>query len=349
MKLKRGLRIAMQVLGLAAAVTLGGCSAGRDLSVLQFNIWQEGTMVAGGFEAIADEVARLEPDLVTLSEPRNYHGTRFCDRIVEALARRGKTYYSFYSYDSGLLSRHPLTDSATVFPIQGDHGTVHKLRTTVAGNPVAVYTAHLDYQSDTYYEVRGYDGNDWHRMEAPLLDVPVILQRNDASLRDDAVREFLADARREVEQGSYVFLGGDFNEPSHLDWTEATKDSADHHGIVVPWTCTRLLEEGGFRDAYRECYPNPVTHPGYTYPADNPAVPVNKLTWAPLSDERERIDYVFFYPRRGLRVQEAVVVGPRGCIRRGERVVETGQDRFVEPLGVWPSDHKGVLIRFRMK
>lgn len=339
----------MQVLGLAAAVTLGSCSAGRDLSVLQFNIWQEGTMVAGGFEAIADEVARLEPDFVTLSEPRNYHGTRFCDRIVEGLARRGKTYYSFYSYDSGLLSRHPLTDSATVFPIQGDHGTMHKLRTTVAGNPVAVYTAHLDYQSDTYYEVRGYDGNDWHRMEAPLLDVPVILQRNDASLRDDAVREFLADARREVEQGSYVFLGGDFNEPSHLDWTEATKDSADHHGIVVPWTCTRLLEEGGFRDAYRECYPNPVTHPGYTYPADNPAVPVNKLTWAPLSDERERIDYVFFYPRRGLRVQEAVVVGPRGCIRRGERVVETGQDRFVEPLGVWPSDHKGLLIRFRMK
>lgn len=342
-------RSVCRALGVAAAVTLAGCSPGREVSVLQFNIWQEGTMVPGGFEAIADEVARLEPDFVTLSEPRNYHGTRFCDRIVEALRSRGKTYYSFYSYDSGLLSRHPIADSATVFPIQGDHGTVYKLSTTLHGKPMAVYTAHLDYQNDTYYEVRGYDGNSWRRMEEPLLDVPTILKRNDASLRDEEICAFLADAAREVEQGSYVFLGGDFNEPSHLDWTEATKDSADHHGIVVPWTCTRLLEEGGFRDAYRERYPNPVTHPGYTYPSDNPALAPLKITWAPQSDERDRIDYVFFYPRRGLRVKDAFIVGPRGCIRYGKRAVESSRDTFVEPLGVWPSDHKGVLVRFRLK
>ena len=85
--------------------------------MLQFNIWQEGTMIPGGFDAIADEIARLEPDFIMLSEVRNYHDTRFCDRIVNALKERGKTYYSFYSYDSGLLSKHPITDSSTIFPV----------------------------------------------------------------------------------------------------------------------------------------------------------------------------------------------------------------------------------------
>ena len=62
---------------------------GSELKVLQMNIWQEGTMVKGGFEAIADEVARLEPDIVLFSEVRNYHGKQFISRILQALEERG--------------------------------------------------------------------------------------------------------------------------------------------------------------------------------------------------------------------------------------------------------------------
>ena len=331
------------------ALILAGCSASRDLSVLQFNIWQEGTSVPGGFEAVADEIARLEPDFVTLSETRNYNKTRFCDRITEALRKRGKTYYSFYSYDSGLLSRYPITDSVTIFPLQGDHGTVYKMRTRMGKNEIAVYTAHLDYQNDTYYEVRGYDGCDWHKMEAPLTDVKTILERNALSLRDEAIKLFIADAREEIKKGTFIFLGGDFNEPSHLDWVEATKDSADHHGIVVPWPVTTMLEEEGFKDAYRTHFPNPVTHPGYTYPSDNDKMDVKKLTWAPLADERDRIDYVFFYPRKGLKLKEAHVVGPKKSICRSERVTENTQDSFITPQGIWPSDHKGVMVKFSLR
>lgn len=89
---------------------LSGCSVSKEISMLQFNIWQEGTMVPQGYEAIVQEIARLQPDFVMLSEVRNYHDTRFCDRIVQSLQEKGLTYYSFYSYDSGLLSRHPITD-----------------------------------------------------------------------------------------------------------------------------------------------------------------------------------------------------------------------------------------------
>ncbi|MCM1107441.1 MAG: endonuclease/exonuclease/phosphatase family protein [Clostridium sp.] len=325
------------------------CGTTREISVLQFNVWQEGTSVEGGYEAMVDEIVRLSPTFVTLSEVRNYRNTRFCDRITESLRQRGLTYYSFYSYDSGLLSRYPITDSTTIYPIQGDHGTIYKLATDVEGRRTAVYTAHLDYQNDTYYEVRGYDGNNWHRMNEPLTDVTEILRRNNLSMRDEAITAFLADAEKEVQQGSLIFLGGDFNEPSHQDWIEVTRDSADHQGLIVPWPATTRLTAAGYADAYRTRHPNPVTHPGYTYPANNPVVSIKQLSWAPESDERERIDYIFYRPCKGLTLTDAVIVGPQGCIRRGERTGKTGQDSIVAPIGIWPSDHKAVLTTFRLK
>lgn len=335
--------------GFCLALLLGSCSTVKDISMLQFNIWQEGTMVPQGYEAIVQEIARLKPDFVTLSEVRNYHDSRFCDRIVQSLRAQGLTYYSFYSYDSGLLSRYPITDSATIFPIKDDHGTIHKLRTTLYGHPCAVYTAHLDYQNDTYYEIRGYDGNTWKKMDAPLTDTTEILRRNALSLRDDAIRKFTDDVRKEIADGSLVFLGGDFNEPSHLDWTDATKDSADHHGVVISWPVTTTLQQYGFRDAYRTRYPNPVTHPGYTYPSDNPALPPEKITWAPDADERERIDFIFYYPQKELSLKEAALVGPNSCIRKGQRTPESSQDVFILPKGTWPSDHKGIWVQFQLK
>ncbi len=340
---------------LLGALALGACTSHKpeekELTVLQFNIWQEGTVIAGGFDAIADEIARLKPDFVTLSEVRNYHDTRFCDRIVSALAERGEEYHSFYSYDSGLLSRYPITDSATVFPHEGDHGTIYRLNTKIDGKDFAVYTGHLDYQNDTYYEVRAYDGNSWNRMEEPLTDVDSIMARNLLSLRDEAIDSFLADAARQHEAGAIVIFGGDFNEPSHLDWTEATRDSADHPGVVIEWPNTLALHKAGYRDAYREVYPDPVTHPGYTYPSDNAALPPEKITWAPLSDERDRIDYIFFRPDTATDMQavEAAVVGPKSSIAYCKRINECSADSFIQPLGVWPTDHKGVLVKLRYR
>ena len=112
---------------LSLGLLLSGCSVSKDISMLQFNIWQEGTMVPQGYEAIVQEIARLQPDFVMLSEVRNYHDTRFCDRIVQSLQEKGLAYYSFYSYDSGLLSRYPITDSTTIFPIKNDHGTIYTI------------------------------------------------------------------------------------------------------------------------------------------------------------------------------------------------------------------------------
>lgn len=326
-------------------------AAGRkkpvEFTVLQWNIWQEGTRVEGGYAAIVDELARLRPDFVAFSEVRNYRGVDFIARLVADLRRRGETYYGFRSYDSGLLSRHPFTDSLTVYPERDDHGSIHRLLSSVGGRKVAVYTAHLDYLDDAYYDVRGYDGSTWREIPVPT-DAAEVLRRNALSRRGEAVAAFLAQAARDAERGYAVVLGGDFNEPSHLDWTEATRWLYDHHGLVVEWPQTKALERAGFRDAYRTLFPDPLTRPGFTFPADNPALSPERLTWTPLADERERIDYIF-YKGAGLELADCRLFGPEGCIVYGGRKPSATREPFLSPLGVWPSDHKGLLATFRLR
>lgn len=333
---------------LLALICVAASAKGKkEITVLQWNIWQEGTVVSGGYEAIVNEIVRLKPDFVTFSEVRNYNKTRFNERVVASLKQKGLTYYSFYSYDSGLLSKYPLADSLAVLPECGDHGSIYKLTTSVDGHKLAIYTAHLDYLNCAYYTARGYDGSTWK--EAPIPEsVDEVLKINVASQRDDAIRCFLVEAEKDAAKGYNVIIGGDFNEPSHRDWIEANKDLYDHNGFVVPWTVTTLLEKAGFIDAYRKIYPNPLTHPGFTYPSDNPLVNVNKLSWAPKVDERDRIDFIF-YRGKALDARKAVVFGPKGSILRNQRVEEKSKDRFLLPMDVWPTDHKGVLVTFVLK
>ncbi len=333
---------------LLLATCLFSCRQTKTFKVLQFNIWQEGTVVPGGFDAIADEIVRSDADFVTLSEVRNYHSTRFCDRIVEALKKRGQTYYSFYSYDSGLLSRYPITDSVTVYPEKNDRGSIYKIITKIGNQEFAVYTAHLDYRNCAYYDVRGYNGNTWEK-QTPVTDLDSVLFLNRRSVRDDAIACFIQEAQKDKAAGRIVILGGDFNEPSHLDWTEATKDMRDHQGLVVPWDVSTLLQKAGYKDTYRELYPDPVTHPGMTCPADCRNIALEKLVWSPEADDRDRIDFIIYAPFNGLALTDVTLVGPKGDILRGERINENTADPIIEPLATWPTDHKAVLATFSLK
>lgn len=343
--MKKGLFTALALL--LIVFSFSSCQKTETVKVLQFNIWQEGTVVENGFNAVADEIIRSDADFITLSEVRNYHNTRFCDRIVEALKERGQTYYSFYTEDSGLLSRYPITDSSTVYPLNDDRGSIYRLVAKKGNQEFAVYTAHLDYRNCAYYDARGYDGNNWEKIE-PVNDLDSILVLNRASVRDDAIARFVSTAEKDKAVGRIVILGGDFNEPSHLDWTEATKDMRDHYGLIVPWDVSIILEKAGYKDAYREKYPDPVTHPGFTCPADCPDIDLKKLVWSPEADDRDRIDFIMYSPFEGLTLTDMTIVGPKGDILRGERATEKTADPIIAPLGTWPTDHKAVLATFQL-
>lgn len=322
----------------------------NELRVLQFNIWHEGTVVAGGFEAIADEIVHTNADVVFFSEVRNYNGQPFIRRILEALQQRGKTYYGESSnLDVGTISKYKVETQEEIYPEGEGCGSILRSTFRVNGCSVVTYSAHLDYKNYACYLPRGYDGATWKRMEEPVISPEDILAANRVAYREEAIQLFLQRAHKDIEEGAIVLLGGDFNEPSHLDWQEDTAHLWDHNGAVVAWDCSVLLQQSGFKDVYRDIYPNPVTHPGFTFPSDNANVPVDKLSWAPVADERDRIDFIYYYPHQAIAPVSVSIVGPSTSIVRNRRVEEETEDLFILPKGTWPSDHKAVLALFRFQ
>ena len=120
-----------------------------------------------------------------------------------------------------------------------------------------------------------------------------------------------------------VFVVGDFNEPSHLDWTEAAAKSG-RHPIKVAYPTSSSMLEAGFTDSYRTLYPDEMKNPG--------------ITWSPaykVGDPRthhDRIDFVYF-KGKGLEVKDVKILGEN---------VENA-DLVVTP---YPSDHRAVVATF---
>lgn len=317
-------------------------SIDAQLKVLSLNAWHEGTTVKGGFDAIVEVILQSEANIVLLSEVRNYNGVLFTEHILEALKVKGMTFYcSNLKSDAVVLSKFPIESTLAI------NGSITKCMIRLnKKTSIAVYAAHLDYTHYACYLPRGYDGVDWKKLPQPILDTEKILQQNIDSDRDEEIALFVKDAQEERKKGTLILLGGDFNEPSHLDWTAATKDLFDHNGTIIPWHNSLTLQNNGFLDAYRVKYPDPVKNPGFTWPAYNTDVELSKLLWAKDADERDRIDFIYFYPNKKLSLKDAVVVGPTGSIVKGKGVEIQDQDKFLKPNGIWPTDHKGVLATF---
>lgn len=327
---------------------LGSCT--DQIKILQFNIWQEGTSVENGYSDVIDEIVRSDADFITLSEVRNYKDVELIPRMIADLKEKGKVYYGIHSgADVGILSKYKIEEQVEVYPLKNDHGSVLKSVVQVGRNRVAVYSAHIDWLNCACYLPRGYNSCNWQKLPEPITDVDSVLYDSRQSKRMEAIAYILADAVKEQRKESLIFIGGDFNEPSHLDWNEQTKDLWDHRGTVIPWDCSTLLYVNGFLDAYRVQYPDVVQNPGFTFPAGNENVDIKKLAWAPDADERDRIDFIYYLPDNRLKLKEISLVGPSKSIVRGERVEETANDRFILPQGIWPTDHKAVLATFEIK
>jgi len=78
---------------------------------------------------------------------------------------------------------------------------------------------------------------------------------------------------------SKIIIGGDFNEPSHLDWIHGQ----DNIPFCIKFPSTKLITEFGFIDTFRYIYPNPIKHKGYTWPDRIPEY----------KHRHDRIDYIF--------------------------------------------------------
>jgi hypothetical protein len=109
-----------------------------------------------------------------------------------------------------------------------------------------------------------------------------------------------------------------------------------------------MFQGAGYVDSYRQLFPNAVTHPGFTWPAGNTSAKLENLYFTPDADERDRIDFVYYYPQPGIKLTAVKIVGPSASVNHGTITPNEAQDTFIEPKGIWPSDHKGNLVTFRI-
>jgi endonuclease/exonuclease/phosphatase family metal-dependent hydrolase len=261
-------------------------SAGSEATEpMQLTVMVDNIEYEGG--PATDEAMRVvDADIVGVLESYN--------RLPE-IAR--KTGYPYYNVALQVLSKFPIHEPSGA---EGLYGLVE----VRPGEVVAVFNVHLDYVK------RGRN-----KLLAGMELDDVIALENE--VRTSALEVQVGAMTRLIEQGVPVFLTGDFNQPSSLDYTAETVGTRPGIDEPIPWPVSEMLFELGFRDSYREIHPDPVETPGITH----------------LKSE-DRIDYV--YAAGPSTTLDSQVVGEEG-----------GPDVEIE-LPEWTSDHRAVLSTFEV-
>lgn len=314
-----------------------------ELKIMHLNIWLDGTSVTNGLTKIRDIVANVKPDIACFVEVFNYTGD-WTTKLVKELEAIGLQYHAGYvnGSDASVISKYPITSTGPLL-----RSAVSVFNVDVKGKSVVVAVAHLDYTYYACYLPRGYrcggspPYNGWTQIGSPdpqpVTDTTIIAAQNRGSQRDEQMGAFLEYIAEETRP---VILTGDFNEPSHLDWTTRQANMFDHNGVAYEWTTTKALSHSGFTDAYRKVYPDEVLNPGITWPSF--AHGKGNTSWTPKSDDRDRIDFIF-YNGDNVEAVEAAIVGPKASYARSILTTENiGNDRFLADTLAWPSDHKGL-------
>ena len=340
MEMRLGLsRFVVTALSCFIFMTVAG--AGEKFSCMGMNIWQNGTHVSSAAEKTADIIAEIKPDVVSFSESREDDWGR---NLVKILKARGLSYQAAKcGGDVGIISRYPVKSSKLIFR---HTNSAAAFVLDVGGKELLILASHLDYRGYASNLPRGYNAGSesykgWKKMDKKVTDQAEILRVNRESRREEQIKAVIAEA---VKFNGPCFIIGDFNEPSYLDWTERTKNMFEHNGAVVEWPCTRMLSDAGFTDVFRELYPDEVKNPGITWPSKFEKGEVT--TWAPESDDRDRVDYIF-YRGSGISALKFAVVGPKESYAYN-KVTTSGaeNDPFLASGMPWPTDHKAVYAEF---
>ena len=150
--------------------------------------------------------------------------------------------------------------------------------------------------------------------------------------REQELVDVLSEVQPLIIAGERVLLCGDFNEPSHLDWTLASARKGRHFGLEMAWPCSGRVVDCGMKDAYRAVFADVYHHPGCTW-TSAPGLGVGGSERA--EDEvHDRIDFVY-HAGPGLDPISASIVG--------ESSHEA--DLAVSPF---PSDHRAVAVKYHL-
>jgi exonuclease III len=275
---------------------------------MSFNIWVGGESGGQPLDQTVKVIQAAKADIVGIQESHGEERDGEKNDAAEDIAQKlGWHYFDQGDDDCGIVSRHKIVGH-----------TPNKLGAQIelsSGRRVWMFNVHLMHTPYQPYQL----------LKIPYNDAPFITTAAEAILearkaRGEQVAALLQEIEAIRDEGTPIFITGDFNEPSDLDWTDAVSD-AMCCPIAVAWPSTFALGEAGFTDAYREARPDPLKHPGYTW------TPITKEDDP--ADRHDRIDFVFT-SGPNVRVENAHIVGES----------EGRADIIVTP---YPSDHRAMV------
>lgn len=275
----------------------------ETIRVMTFNIWVDGKSGQQPLSQTVKVIQAAKADIVGMQEV-NDSAKEIADQLGWYHLRQR----------SGLVifSRFEITG-----PTENRLGV--KIRTS-SSQSLYLFNTHLAHAPYQPYQL----------LDIPYAGAAFLKTEQEAvaaaqSARGKQVEALIKEISTIQEEGLPIFITGDFNEPSHLDWTAAAAKKG-RHPLKVLYPTTHKFEEAGFIDALRKIYPDEVAHPCFTWtPLTKPDDP---------KDHHDRIDFVLF-KGSGVQVTNVQIVGES----------TNNADIAVAP---YPSDHRAVVAAFKL-
>ncbi|KAK3180066.1 hypothetical protein K4F52_008558 [Lecanicillium sp. MT-2017a] len=231
-----------------------------DLSLLTFNMWVGGTQVNDYFRKQVRFLVETNMDVVGFQETVDGKAS---GRLARAL---GWEIHS--SGDRSVMSRYPIVET-----FDADASTGARIALDGDKSQIIFWSSHLAYTPYGPYDFC-FD----HMTKAQVM------QREFDSGRTPQIQDTIDRMKPQIANSDKVpvFLVGDFNAPSHLDWIDATADA--HCGVgAFDWPTSVIPVKAGLIDSYREIYPDPVKNPAFTWSPVHPAP----------AEPADRIDFMY--------------------------------------------------------
>lgn len=292
-------------LGVTIPVRSSGEPLVPQVNVMTYNLWHGGTQVNNYHEKQVRFLVESNVDLVGFQESTGNHASR----LATALG-----WYSWQGSDCGIISRYPIVET---YPELAQGGAV-RIALDGEESQINFWNVHL-----------GYDPYGPYDFCFDHMTVEEVLKREAQSNRTPQIIDTVAAMKDHLANSDSipVLLTGDFNAPSHLDYTEALREKNCGYANV-PWPTSEHPTEAGLVDSYRVIHPDPAKKQG--------------ITWSPIFLDNEgrpepldRIDFIYHK-------------GKVSVIESNELLVGNPAPEPNHADNEWTSDHKAVMTVYKL-
>lgn len=281
------------------------------LKIMSFNIAAETLCLNNNSQIIINIVKSINSDILGIQEI-NCHNEITNEYtniyLYEQIAKEMKYFYEFnQTTHTVIFSKMPIIDVSPIFK-----GIIIKINDASIG----IFNIHLTDEPYQPYQIAKIPYGDY-----PFIDSELEAIEQAKMARNKNILEIIEEIKliEKKHNLSTIVVLGDFNEPSHRDWTNETKN-AKLHPLKIEFPSVKLFENNNFVDSFRYIYPNPVINNGFTWPTSN--------KYSEKETIQDRIDFILI-KTNNMKIINAYIVG--------EKEFKT-----------WPSDHRACICVLRI-